>query len=82
MQLWRGKGCDQCNKSGYKGRIGVYELLEVDDRFHEPILNRVSSQEYMRLAREGGMKTMFDDGLAKATLGLTTLDELVRVTRA
>lgn len=82
MQLWRGKGCDQCNKTGYKGRIGVYELLEVDDRFHEPILNRESSQEYMRLAREGGMKTMFDDGLAKATLGLTTLDELVRVTRA
>jgi len=82
MQLWRGKGCDQCNKTGYKGRIGVYELLEVDDRFHEPILNRESSQEYMRLAREGGMKTMFDDGLAKATLGLTSLDELVRVTRA
>lgn len=82
MQLWRGKGCDQCNKTGYKGRIGIYELLEVDDRFHEPILNRVSSQEYLRLAREGGMKTMFDDGLAKATLGLTTLDELVRVTRS
>jgi type IV pilus assembly protein PilB len=82
MQLWRGKGCEQCNKTGYKGRIGVYELLDVDDRFHEPILNRVSSQDYLRLAREGGMKTMFDDGLAKATLGLTTLDELVRVTRA
>ena len=48
---------------------------------HEPILKRTSSQEYSKLAAEGGMKTMFQDGLTKATLGQTTLEELVRVTK-
>merc|ERR1711916_168904 len=63
LTLWQGTGCDHCSNTGYKGRIGIYELLNVDERFHEPILQRASSQEYSRLAREGGMKTMFEDGL-------------------
>ena len=81
LTLWHGKGCENCGNTGYKGRIGIYELLNVDERFHEPILQRASSQEYSRLAREGGMKTMFEDGLVKATLGQTTAEELVRVTK-
>ena len=81
LQLWQGTGCDDCGNTGYKGRIGIYELLNVDDRFHEPILRRASSQEYSKLAEEVGMKTMFEDGLTKATLGQTTLEELVRVTK-
>ena len=81
QQLWQGTGCDHCANTGYKGRIGIYELLNVDERFHEPILQRASAQVYSRLAAEGGMKTMFEDGLTKATLGQTTLEELMRVTK-
>lgn len=81
LQLWQGTGCDDCENTGYKGRIGIYELLNVDDRFHEPILKRASSQEYAKLAAEAGMKTMFEDGLTKATLGQTTLEELMSVTK-
>jgi type IV pilus assembly protein PilB len=81
LQLWQGTGCDDCENTGYKGRVGIYELLNVDDRFHEPILKRASSQEYAKLAAEAGMKTMFEDGLTKATLGQTTLEELMSVTK-
>jgi type IV pilus assembly protein PilB len=78
MQLWRGTGCPNCKHSGYKGRIGVYELMMVDQRFHDPIVAHAGAPEYLRLAREAGMRTMFEDGLIKATQGLTTIDELLR----
>jgi type IV pilus assembly protein PilB len=81
VQLWRGRGCAQCNHSGYKGRVGVYELMVLDERFHDPILHRAGAPEYLRLAREKGMRTMFEDGLVKATQGLTTIEELLRVTQ-
>lgn len=82
VQLWRGRGCIQCNQSGYKGRLGVYELMLLDERFHDPILRRAGAPEYLRLAREKGMRTMFEDGLLKAVQGLTTIEELLRVTQA
>jgi type II secretory ATPase GspE/PulE/Tfp pilus assembly ATPase PilB-like protein len=53
----------------------------LDDRFHDPIIRRAGAPEYLRLAREQGMRTMFEDGLLKAAQGLTTLEELLRVTR-
>ena len=80
VRLWRGAGCARCNRSGYKGRLGIYELMILDERFHDPILRRAGSHEYLRLAREKGMRTMFEDGLAKALRGLTTVEELLRVT--
>ena len=52
----------------------------LDERFHDPILRRAGSHEYLSLAREKGMRTMFEDGLAKALRGLTTVEELLRVT--
>ncbi len=81
VQLWQHGACDVCKQSGYKGRQGVYELLRVDDRFHDAIVTRAGAPEYLRLGREGGMRTMFEDGLLRALQGLTTLDELLRVTR-
>jgi type II secretory ATPase GspE/PulE/Tfp pilus assembly ATPase PilB-like protein len=81
VKLWRGVGCNQCNRSGYKGRIGIYELMTLDERFHDPILRRCGAPEFERLGRERGMKSMFEDGLIKATQGVTTVEELLRVTK-
>jgi type IV pilus assembly protein PilB len=81
VRLWRGAGCAECNRTGYKGRAAIFELMNVDDRFHDPIIRRAGAPEYLRLAREQGMRTMFEDGLLKATQGVTTLEELMRVTR-
>ena len=81
VQLWKGAGCAECRHSGYKGRQGIYELMSVDERFHDPIIRRSGTQEYQRLACESGMKTMFEDGLLRVAQGVTTIDELLRVTR-
>jgi type II secretory ATPase GspE/PulE/Tfp pilus assembly ATPase PilB-like protein len=79
IRMFQGKGCLQCNWSGFRGRLGVFELFEVDDQIREMIMERkdASSIRAARLAR--GMKTMFQDGLAKALLGETTLEEVFRV---
>ena len=53
----------------------------LDERFHDPILHRSGAPEFLRLAQERGMKTMFEDGVVKATQGVTTIEELLRVTR-
>src|SRR5207247_1014249 len=66
LQLWRGAGCSACKQTGYRGRRGIFELMILDERFHDPIVRRAGAPEYMRLARENGMRTMFEDGLRKA----------------
>ena len=81
LRLWRGAGCAECNRTGYRGRQGIFELMILDERFHDPILRRLGAPEYERLARERGMRTMFEDGLLKALRGVTTLEDLLRVTR-
>ena len=81
LQLWRGAGCPECNRTGFKGRAGVFELMTLSERFHDPILHRAGAPEYLRLAREQGMRTMFEDGMLKAAQGVTTVEELLRVTR-
>ena len=81
LQLWRGAGCATCKNSGYKGRIGIHELMLLDERYHDPIIHRAGAPEYLRLARERGMRSMFEDGVIKATQGLTTIEELLLVTR-
>ena len=80
LQLWRGAGCPACKHTGYKGRMGIYELMILDERFHDPILHRAGAPEYLRLAQEKGMRTMFEDGVLKAMQGVTTMEELLRVT--
>ena len=79
VRVFRGKGCQQCNGSGFRGRLGIFELFEIDDQFRQMIVERRGSSLIRATAIEKGMKTMLQDGLAKAFLGETTLDEVLRV---
>jgi type IV pilus assembly protein PilB len=81
LKLWRGKGCSDCKNTGYRGRVAIYELMRIDERFHDPIVARAGAPEYLRLGREKGMRTMFEDGLIKAVHGVTTIEELLKATR-
>uniref|UniRef100_C6DZA4 Response regulator receiver protein n=1 Tax=Geobacter sp. (strain M21) TaxID=443144 RepID=C6DZA4_GEOSM len=75
----RGKGCEQCNKSGYRGRIGIYELFTMNEDFRHFISTSYKETELLEMARTGGMRTLIEDGLEKVRLGMTTLEELLRV---
>ena len=77
--LYFGKGCENCNQSGYRGRIGIYEILVLDNDLREAILRKCSSDEVKKVAIRGGMATMVEDGLTKVKSGLTTIDEVIRV---
>ena len=79
VRVFRGKGCQQCNGSGFRGRLGIFELFEIDDQTKQMIVERRGSSLIRAAAIEKGMKTMLQDGLAKAFLGETTLDEVLRV---
>jgi len=78
-RLWEGKGCASCGGSGYRGRIGIFEVLAIDDRFHELIIHGPDLQAIRDLARESGMQTLLEDGIQKALQGLTTVEEVHRV---
>jgi type IV pilus assembly protein PilB len=74
----RAAGCDQCNGTGYRGRVGVYEMLLNSERIESLSVQRASSEEIRRQARREGMVTLREDGLRKVLAGETTLDELLR----
>ena len=79
--FYKGMGCQQCHKTGYRGRMAILEVLLVDDRIREMIISNVSSDTIRQYAVEyQGMKTLREDGLLKCFLGLTTLEEVVRIT--
>ncbi len=76
----KGKGCDKCNGTGYKGRVGLYEVMEITDELRELILVGASALELRRKAIEEGMITLRGSGLRKIKDGVTTLEEVVRET--
>jgi type IV pilus assembly protein PilB len=79
-ELVHGAGCDACRGSGYVGRVGIFEMLVVDDKFRD-IINQDSSVANMRRAfRESGRDTLFEDGIKKVAKGVTTIEEVLRVT--
>jgi type IV pilus assembly protein PilB len=78
--IYHGKGCAVCNKSGYKGRVGLYEVMEINDELRELILVGASALELKKKALEADMITLRRSGLIKASLGLTTLEEVLRET--
>ena len=79
-ELMHGAGCEACRGSGYSGRVGIFELLLIDDKFRD-IISQDSSVNNMRRAfRASGRDTLFDDGIKKIKAGLTTLEEVLRVT--
>jgi len=77
--LYRKRGCPRCNQTGYKGRIGVYQLMVMSEELGRLASQHASREDLERAALDMGMKTLWDDGLAKVTSGLTSLDELARV---
>ena len=77
----KGTGCDNCFGTGYRGRIGIFELLPVNDRTRQLINRRASSAEIRRIALEEGMRTLRADGALKAMAGVTTVEEALRVTQ-
>ncbi len=78
--FYRKKGCPRCGQTGYKGRIGVYQLLVMSENLESMAASKASREEIERAAIEEGMRTLWDDGLAKVAAGLTSLEELARVT--
>ena len=78
--FYHGKGCEDCNYTGFKGRIGIYELLVINDGIRDLILERASTSTISRKARADGMMTMREDGIQKVIAGITCLEEVLRVT--
>ncbi|WP_298272727.1 ATPase, T2SS/T4P/T4SS family [Geobacter sp.] len=77
--VYQGKGCDKCNKTGYRERIGVFELFVMNDDFRHFISSQYRESELFEMARANGMRTLIEDGIEKVRLGHTTLEELLRV---
>ena len=82
VSFYKGKGCNACKHTGYKGRIGIFELLTMDEKIKDLVLERTSSSVIRRSAQEAGMETLREDGIDKAMKGVTTIDEVIRVTQA
>ncbi len=80
VKAYRGSGCDKCNKTGYKGRLGLYEVMEITDELRELILVGASSLELRRKAIEDGMITLRGSGLRKVAAGITSIEEVLRET--
>ncbi|MBN2033374.1 MAG: type II secretion system ATPase GspE [Deltaproteobacteria bacterium] len=79
--LWRGRGCESCMQSGYRGRTGIFELLLMDNELRHLLTSGADSVTIKEEAVRRGMATLFEDGLSKVKRGLTTVDEVMRVTQ-
>lgn len=80
-KVFQGEGCDECNGSGYSGRVGIHELFEVSEPIRELINQRTSADLIREAARKAGMTSMRDDGIRKVISGVTTSEEVIRVTQ-
>ena len=81
-EMWMPQGCDKCRNTGYAGRVGIYEMLAVDDSLRDVIARNPNVSEFRRMCLERGMKSLRSDGINKATSGLTSIQEVLRVTSA
>jgi type IV pilus assembly protein PilB len=79
ISLYRKVGCPRCGRSGYKGRIGIFQLLVMSEQIQQLAADKARREEIERAAIEGGMGTLWDDGIQKVMAGLTSLEELARV---
>jgi type IV pilus assembly protein PilB len=82
LSLFRGRGCDRCSGTGYKGRVGLYEVMEIDDEVRELILSGATAFELRQKAMERGMITLRASGMQKIRDGVTSVEEVVRETVA
>ncbi len=81
IRVYKGQGCKNCRFTGYSGRVGIFEVLEVTKEIKKLITERKDSDVIAQMAVEQGMLTMLDDGLIKVSKGVTTIEEILRVTR-
>ncbi|NCF75343.1 MAG: AAA family ATPase [Xanthomonadaceae bacterium] len=79
LLFYKGKGCKKCNNEGYKGRIGIYEILEITPEIKEAIDRKASSEELRKIAKKQNMLSILEDGFIKAKNGITTIEEVLRV---
>jgi len=80
MKFYKGRGCEICGRTGYKGRIGIFEVMPITPSLRELILRGASSDEIREKAREEGMHTLREDGIIKIKKGITTVEEVLRIT--
>jgi type II secretory ATPase GspE/PulE/Tfp pilus assembly ATPase PilB-like protein len=80
-KVWRGAGCEECRQLGYQGRKGIYELLLVTEALRPLIMNRAPASTIAARAMENGMRTLRTDGWNKVKAGVTTIEEVLRVTQ-
>ncbi|MBE0536351.1 MAG: Flp pilus assembly complex ATPase component TadA [Phycisphaerae bacterium] len=81
-QLYYGRGCDLCNNTGYKGRVGIYEIMALNDEMRDLIMNKASTNVLREAAKRNGMRVLRENGLALIFEGVTTIEEVVRETLA
>jgi type II secretory ATPase GspE/PulE/Tfp pilus assembly ATPase PilB-like protein len=79
-QFYKGKGCSKCGRTGYKGRIGIYEIFEINDEIARLIFANEPSTVIRDAARRAGMRSLRDDAMRKAEAGISTLEEVLFVT--
>ena len=78
-KFFQGKGCDSCNGTGYRGRIGIHEVIEIDDELRAAIVRKADATEIKNIAIKNGMTSMIEAGFKKAIEGVTTIEEVLRV---
>jgi general secretion pathway protein E len=81
VQSYRGSGCEQCFGSGYSGRVGIFELMEINDEMRRMIMKNADASDITAAARKNGMRSLREDGWLKVGLGVSTADEVMRVTQ-
>jgi type IV pilus assembly protein PilB len=81
IRIYKGKGCPVCHSTGYRGRVGIFEVLRVTPKIEALIIEKANSELIVQQAVAEGMTTMMEDGMAKIQQGMTTIEEVVRVTR-
>lgn len=80
FKCYKGKGCGRCSNIGYRGRMSLYEVMPTDSEIQELTLRRAPANEIKRAAMQAGMKTLRQSGIAKIKQGITTIEEVLRVT--
>ena len=80
-QVYGAVGCNECSHTGYRGRVAIHELLVLDGTIHKAILEGADATILHQAARNQGMLTLYEDGLRKVAAGVTSLDEVLRVTQ-
>ena len=80
VKAMKGRGCDRCGGTGYKGRVGLFEVMEMSDALRELVLNGAPATELRRVAMSEGMSTLRQSGLKKVVEGLSSMEEVVRET--